>query len=146
MSNDALAFSFCLDLGRAHAGLTLQLDADLGAFHGLNFGDFTLLYQLLRAEQGRMPMAELARALGLPMSGLVRKIVPLEKTGLAERVAGPGADTRRHAALRPGGRQLVQGAVTTVEAHCRDALRAVDAQHLSAAHAALLAMSADKTH
>ena len=116
MSTDALAF--CLDLGRAHASLTLKLDDDLGAFHGLNFADFTLLYMLLRAEQGRMPMVELARTLGLSMSALIRKMVLLEKTGLAERVEGSGNDTRRHAALRSGGRQLVRDAVTTVEALC----------------------------
>jgi len=138
MSTDAL--SFCLDLGRAHASLTLKLDDDLGAFHGLNFDDFTLLYLLLRAEQGRMPMADLARTLGLSMSALIRKMVLLEKTGLAERVAGAGTDERRHAALRPGGRQLVRDAVTTVEAHCREAVHSIDQRQLSDAHAVLRAI------
>ena len=138
MSTDALAF--CLDLGRAHASLTLKLDDDLGAFHGLNFADFTLLYMLLRAEQGRMPMVELARTLGLSMSALIRKMVLLEKTGLAERVEGSGNDTRRHAALRSGGRQLVRDAVTTGEAHCKEAVRCVDQRQLADAHELLRAL------
>ncbi|WP_422086660.1 AsnC family transcriptional regulator [Variovorax sp.] len=138
MSTDAL--SFCLDLGRAHASLALKLDDDLGAFHGLNFADFTLLYLLLRTEQGRMPMADLARTLGLPMSALIRKMVLLEKTGLAERVAGAGTDNSRHAALRSGGRQLVRDAAATVEAHCKEAVRSIDQRHLSDAHAVLRAI------
>jgi DNA-binding MarR family transcriptional regulator len=137
------ALGFCLALGRAQASLTLRLDADLGAFHGLNFGDFTLLYLLMRADHGRLPMASLARTLGLPMSALMRKMVLLEKTGLAERVPGPETDPRRHAALRAGGRQLAQGAVATVEAHCKEAVHPIDPQHLCATHAALLAMSGD---
>lgn len=138
MSTDAL--SFCLDLGHAHARLALKLDDDLGAFHGLNFADFTLLYLLLRAEQGRMPMADLACTLGLPMSALIRRMLLLEKTGLAERVAGAGTDHRRHAALRSGGRQLVRDAVVTAEAHCRQAVRAIDQRQLSDAQAVLRAI------
>jgi DNA-binding MarR family transcriptional regulator len=138
------ALDFCMALGRAQASLALRLDADLGAFHGLNFGDFTLLYLLMRADDGRLPLASLARTLGLPMSALVRKMVLLEKTGLAERVPAPetgtDAGTRRHAALRPGGRQLVQGAVVTVEAHCKEAVRLIAPSNLPPAHAALLAL------
>lgn len=136
------ALDFCLALGHAQASLARRLDDDLGAFHGLNFGDFTLLYLLMRADQGRLPMASLARSLGLPMSALIRKMVLLEKTGLAERVAGTDTDARRHAVLRPGGRRLVQDAVLTVEAHCKEAVRPVEPECLRAAHAVLVAMSA----
>jgi predicted transcriptional regulator len=138
MSTDALAF--CLDLGRAHASLSLKLNEDLGAFHGLDYEDFTLLHLLLRAGNGRVPMAELAHTLGLPMSALIRKMVLLEKTGLAERVAQPDGDTRRHAAIRGGGKKLMQAAVTTVEAICADAVKSLDAQRLTDIHAALRAL------
>lgn len=137
---------FCLALGRAHASLSLRLEADLGAFHGLSFADFTLLCLLMHAEDGRMPMERLARDLGLAMSALVRKLVLLEKTGLAERVPGPGADICGHAALRAGGRQLMQSAVATVEAHCRQALRPVDPGRLSTAHQVLRALWNDEPH
>ncbi|CAA2105029.1 MarR family winged helix-turn-helix transcriptional regulator [Variovorax paradoxus] len=136
------ALDFCLALTHAQAGLARRLDDDLGAFHGLNFGDFTLLYLLMRSDHGRLPMPGLAHSLGLPVSALIRKMVLLEKTGLAERVAGPDTDARRHAALRPGGRRLVQDAVATVEAHCKEALRPVEPECLRAAHTALVAMSA----
>lgn len=134
------ALDFCLTLGRAHAQLELRLDADLGAFHGLDFSDFTLLHLLMGAHDNRLPMDRLARTLGVPMSALIRRLVLLEKTGLAERVAGPDADPRRHAALRPGGRQLLQGAVATVEAHCREALRPIAVERLHGARQVLRAM------
>lgn len=140
--NAADALDFCLALGRAHASLSLRLSDDLGAFHGLDFSDFTLLCVLMRAHETRMPMERLARTLGLPMSALMRRLVQLEKTGLAERVAGPEADPRRHAALRPGGRQLVQAALTTVEAHCLDALRPAAPGQLAGALQVLQALCA----
>lgn len=135
MSTDALGF--CLDLGRAHASLRLKLNEDLGAFHGLDYEDFTLLHLLLRAGNGHVPMAELAHTLGLPMSALIRKMVLLEKTGLAERMTGTDGDNRRHAVIRGGGKQLVQAALTTVEAICADAVKSLDPQRLPDLHAAL---------
>ena len=141
--NDIDALDFCLTLGRAHAQLHRRLDEDLGAFHGLNFSDFTLLHLLMGAHDARLPLDRLAHTLGLPMSALIRRMVLLEKTGLAERVAGPYADPRRHAALRPGGRQLAQGAVATVEAPCREALRPIAVERLHGARQVLTAMCGD---
>jgi DNA-binding MarR family transcriptional regulator len=141
--NSPDALDFCLTLSRAHASLGLRLDADLGAFHGLDFSDFTLLCTLLRADGARLPMARLARTLGLPMSALMRRMVLLEKTGLAERVHGSDTDPRRHAALRPGGRQLAQTALTTVEAHCRAFLQPVAHQRMQGALEVLATLAGD---
>lgn len=145
-ANTATALDFCLALGRAHASLGLRLGDDLGAFHGLDFSDFTLLNVLLRAEGAGMPLVPLvalARTLGLPMSTLMRRMVLLEKTGLAERVPGPAADPRRHAALRPGGRQLAQTALLTVEAHCKAFVQPVAHGRLQAAHEVLATLIGD---
>ncbi|MBT2334463.1 AsnC family transcriptional regulator [Variovorax paradoxus] len=138
MTVDALGL--CLNVSRAHASLKLKLHEDLGAFHGLEYEDFTLLHLLLRADDGRMPMADLAHALGLPVSALMRKMVLLEKTGLAERMAESNGDCRRHAAIRPGGTKLMQGAITTVEAVCADAVKSLDPAHLPSLDAALRAL------
>lgn len=137
------ALDFCLTLGRAQASLSLRLAADLGAFHGLDFSDFTLLCVLMRADGARMPLARLARTLGLPMSALMRRMVLLEKTGLAERVPGPDADPRRHAALRPGGRQLAQAALATVEAHCKAFVQPVAHERMREAHEVLATLAGD---
>lgn len=141
MTADALGL--CLAISRVHARLTLKLRDELGAFHGLDYEDFTLLHGLLRGEGGRMPMADLSRALGLPMSALLRKMASLEKTGLAERTGGTDEDSRRYAAIRPGGRKLMQAAVTTVEAICADAVKSLAPESLPQLNAALLALCLD---
>ncbi|MDH6169101.1 DNA-binding MarR family transcriptional regulator [Variovorax boronicumulans] len=143
MTADAL--DFCLAISRAHASLNLKLQEDLGAFHGLDYEDFRLLHLLLHAEGGRMAMAGLSHGLGLPMSALLRKMVLLEKTGLAERTAGADEDRRRHATIRPGGRKLMQAAVTTVEAICADAVESLAPESLPPLHAALLAFCLART-
>ena len=142
MSVDPLRL--CLNIGRAHASLNLKLHEDLGAFHGLDYEDFTLLHRLLCAEGGRMAMADLARSLGLPISALIRKMVLLEKTGLAEPTAGANGEGR-HATIRPGGRKLMQAAITTVEAICADAVKSLAPESLPQIDAALLAFCHDDT-
>ncbi|AGU49768.1 putative transcriptional regulator, MarR-type [Variovorax paradoxus B4] len=142
MSIDPL--NLCLTIGRVHASLNLKLQEELGAFHGLNYEDFTLLHRLLSAEGGSMPAAELARSLGLPVSALIRKMVLLEKSGLAERTAGANGDGR-HAAIRPGGRKLMQAAVTTAEAICANAVKSLAPQSLPQINVALLALCHDDT-
>lgn len=136
------ALGFCLGIGRAYASLNLRLQEDLGAFHGMDFGDFTLLHGLLNAPHGRMRMSHLAHLLGLSLSALTRRMVVLEKTGLAERVAVPGEEDRRHAAIRTGGRRRMQEAITTAEAICEKAVQALDPDRLPQIHAAMLTLCA----
>ena len=132
------ALDFFLAVTRAQARLARRVDDDLGAFHGLSFEDFDLLYLLMRADDGRLPMNALARTLGISMTTLVRRMVLLEKTGLAQRLPGPATAKQRYAALRLGGRQLVQGAVATAEGHCKDAVGLIDASSLASAPTTLL--------
>ncbi|WP_242630827.1 AsnC family transcriptional regulator [Variovorax paradoxus] len=132
----------CLNIGRAHASLNLKLQEELGAFHGLDYEVFTLLHRLLSTEGGCMRAADLARSLGVPISALVRKMVLLEKSGLAERTAGLKGDGL-HATIRPGGRKLMQAAVTTAEAICADAVKSLAPESLSQINVALLALCHD---
>jgi len=143
MSIDPL--DLCLNIGRAHAAVNLKPQEHLGAFHGLSYEDFTLLHRLLRAEGGCMPAVDLARSLGLPISALIRKMVLLEKSGLAERTAGANGNGR-HAALRPGGRKLMQAAVTTAEAICAETVKSLAPESLCQINAALLALCHDAPH
>lgn len=142
MSIDPL--DLCLNIGRAHASLNLKLQEELGAFHGLDYEDFTLLHRLLCAEGGCMSAADLARSLGLSISTLIRKMVLLEKSGLAERTAGANGGGL-HATIRPGGRKLMQAAVTTAEAICADAVKSLAPESLSQINVALLALCHDDT-
>lgn len=104
---------------QAHAQGVLQLDEELGLRHGLDWADLVLLNALDAAdahEREGASVAALARALHSPASQLLRRLLPLEKTGLLARQAeGPGP---RRVRLRPAGRHLLGEARETAQAVC----------------------------
>lgn len=99
----------------AQAALRLHLDEELGTHHGLAWDDFVLL-AALDAAGGVVSTQALARRLGMSASGLVLRLLPLQKTGLVERAAAqPGV---REVRLRPAGRRLLGEARETAQVVC----------------------------
>lgn len=113
MSEEAL--QACVNRHLEHAGLVFVLDDELGTHHGLSWADFVLL-TVLDAAGGTAPATSLARTLCTRASQLLLRLLPLEKTGLVERVAGD--DGQRRVRLRPPGRQLLQEARGTAADVC----------------------------
>ena len=87
MSEEAL--QACVDRHLEHAAFVFMLDDELGTHHGLSWADFVLL-TVLDAAGGAAPATELARTLRMRASHLLLRLLPLEKTGLVERIAGHG--------------------------------------------------------
>ena len=112
------ALAFCLGLHRAHASLRHKLDEDLGFFHGIGWDDFVLL-SLLEESAAGVPITRLSQSLRISPSAALRRLPPLEKTGLVVRERGGGL----RAVLRPAGARLVREARETAAAHCEQALR-----------------------
>lgn len=113
MSDSALQGA--LALHRAHAALRLRLDEELGTLHGLAWDDFVLL-DAIEAAGGASSTRALAGRLGLTPSALVLRLLPLEKTGLVERVsAGEGG---RRVLLRGSARGLLREARETAQVVC----------------------------
>lgn len=110
---------FCLALHHAHASLQRKLDDELGTYHGIGFADFALLDMLARTELGRAGIPDMVRPLGQSEAALVRRLVALEKIGLAMRDGGAG---RRQAVLRPAGKALVKAAQETASRICNEAV------------------------
>lgn len=113
MSEEAL--QACLDRHLEHAALVFRLDDELGTHHGLWWADFVLL-TVLDAAGGAAPATALARTLRTPASHLLRRLLPLEKTGVVERAAD--GDGKRRVTLRPHGRQLLTEARSTAATAC----------------------------
>jgi len=113
MSEEAL--QACIRRHLTHAAEVFILDDELGTHHGLSWADFMLL-TVLDAAGGTAPALELARASRMRASHLVLRLLPLEKTGLVERVADGAGN--RHVTLRPPGRQLLNEARCTAAAAC----------------------------
>lgn len=111
----AEALQACLERHLAHAAMVLGLDEELGSHHGLSWADFVLL-TMLDAAGGAAPVSTLARGLRTPASQVLLRLLPLEKTGLVERVAGE--DGTRRVTLRPQGRQLLHEARDTAANAC----------------------------
>lgn len=126
----APALDLCLDISQAHARLQLALDDALGTWHGIAHADFILLHALARAEGGRLPLAALVAPLGVPQSAVVRRLIPLEKTGHIARDAG-------HVSLLPAGRAVLDQARATAGALCAEALQGLPEGATDAAAALL---------
>jgi MarR family transcriptional regulator, organic hydroperoxide resistance regulator len=104
----------CLNFHRVYAQLRLQLDEELGIFHGIDFDDFALLHALAGAD-GPTSLARLSAELGVARSVMLRRLRPLEKIGLVDFHGGV---TDRRIALRPAGRGLITTANETVGGVC----------------------------
>jgi DNA-binding MarR family transcriptional regulator len=113
MSEEAL--QACLERHLEHAALVFKLDDVLGTHHGLSWADFVLL-TVLDTAGGAAPAKELARALCMPASHLLLRLLPLEKTGRVERAAD--GDGKRRVTLRPQGRRLLRKARDTAAHAC----------------------------
>ena len=83
-----------------------------------------------------MPVAELARPLGLQLSAVTRELVRLEKIGLVQRETSAG-DAKRIVVIRPAGKRLLGEALATAEAVCAEAIRELSPDALPGIEAAL---------
>jgi DNA-binding MarR family transcriptional regulator len=116
------SLDFCMRLARAHASLVRRLDGQLGALHGLSFGDFAVLLEISRAPTGRLRRVDLAECLGLTASAVTRMLIPLEKIGLVSRQKDKHDARVGYAALTKAGERVLKEAVATAELASREAL------------------------
>ena len=99
------AIEACLAWHGDYTGLRCLLDDVLATHHGIDFDDFALLHRLARAGGQPVALAALAAALGASRSAMLRRLRPLEKTGL---VSGAGAAAGYRVTLRPAGLRLLR--------------------------------------
>ena len=118
------ALNTVLSLCRVRAHVVRELDADLGAFHGVSLSDLALLIELQSAPEHKLRRVELANHLGVTPSGVARQLAPLERMGLVGRE--PHARDARLAlvVLTEAGRRLVDDAVPAAEHSAERALGA----------------------
>ena len=102
-----------IGLLETHKRLTRQVEAELGAAHGLTLSSLELLTRLARAEHRMLRLTTLAGEAGLSLSRVSRIIDTLERRGLVER--RPSAeDTRaKDAYLTAEGLELQRSAEGT---------------------------------
>jgi DNA-binding MarR family transcriptional regulator len=105
----------CLSFQTAYAKLRLQLDEELGTYHGIDFDDFALLHSLASKGAGTAGLEIIAADLGTSRSAILRRLRPLEKIGL---IAYYGDIKDRHVTLRTPGRSLIRTAHDTIDRVC----------------------------
>jgi MarR family transcriptional regulator, organic hydroperoxide resistance regulator len=103
-----------LERERAHAAVSFALDDALGTHHGISWSDYVLLQSLDEAGSA-MPYPELAGRMSMLRSQLLRKVLPLEKTGLVAHTSTEAGD--RAALLSDAGRRLLREARETAAFH-----------------------------
>jgi DNA-binding MarR family transcriptional regulator len=100
----------------AHSVLTRELDALLGAAHGMPLVEFEVLLKLWLAG-GRLRMSELADAALLSRSGLTRIVDELESLGLVSREHDEHDGRVLLATITPLGRRRLRAARKSHLAH-----------------------------
>lgn len=102
-----------IGLLEAHKHLTRELDAELGAEHGLTLSALEALSRLASADRRAVRLSDLAAGCGLSLSRISRIIDSLEARGLVERrgVQSDGRAVEAH--LTDAGLQLVCRAQAT---------------------------------
>jgi DNA-binding MarR family transcriptional regulator len=88
---------------RAHAGLTRQLERELGAEAGIPLAWYDVLLQLAEAPERRLRMAELAERVLLSRSGLTRLVDRLQAEQLVVRQPAPDDARGMYTVLTPQG-------------------------------------------
>ena len=71
----------------AHAQIRRQLERELQAEQALGLGEYEVLLLLVRADDRRLRMSELADLLGLSRSGVTRLVDRLQAEALVERAS-----------------------------------------------------------
>jgi DNA-binding MarR family transcriptional regulator len=100
----------------AHSVLTRELDALLGAAHGMALVEFEVLLKLWLAG-GRLRMSELADAALVSRSGLTRIVDELERLGLVSREPDEHDGRVLLATITPLGRRRLRTARKSHLAH-----------------------------
>jgi DNA-binding MarR family transcriptional regulator len=133
LNSIAPGLEFCLRLAKAHAAVVRRFDRRLGAFHGIGFGDFVVLWHLGNEPQGKLRGVDLAEKVGLTASAVTRILIPLEKIGLVARQPDPRDARVSYAALTAAGRRILKESVETAELIAQDAIGADPVPRLAAA-------------
>jgi DNA-binding MarR family transcriptional regulator len=131
------ALDFCLRLARAQAAMVRRLDAALGGYFGIGFGDFMLLSHLSKAPGGRLRRVDLAERQGLTASGVTRTLLPLEKIGLVGREPDPRDARVGYAVITATGQELLDNATVTARQVSAELLRNSTPDQLEALAAVL---------
>lgn len=112
MKNTQPQLKFFIDLAQAQAKIARVFDRSLG---GLGLSDFTVLYHLSRAKDGRMRRIDLAHKVGLTASGVTRMLLPMEKIGLVKREASTEDARVSFVELAPGGKRRLDESMERAE-------------------------------
>ncbi|MGA8534595.1 MAG: MarR family transcriptional regulator [Candidatus Tumulicola sp.] len=102
-----------LRLSKTHAAVTRELDARVGAHHGLGFAELRLLRALAEAPEVRLRPTDLAAQLEVTASGVTRAVLPLEKRGIVRRERDSADARSSRVVLTPSGRALAEDASHT---------------------------------
>ena len=85
MTQTSAPLATVLDLALARTLVLRDVDASLGAHHGVSLSDLAILLELRDAPGQRLRRVELANRLGITPSGVARQLQPLERIGVVGR-------------------------------------------------------------
>lgn len=103
---------FIMELSKTQAILARRFDSGLG---GLGLNEFTILYTLNVASEGKMRRIDLANKIGLTASGITRLLLPMEKIGLVKGGESEKDARARYIMIAPGGKRKLDEAIERMD-------------------------------
>ncbi len=121
-----------LIMQQTHIGTLLNKKLDLSlSMHGINFTEFTVMYNLYMAQNKKLSRSSLAEKVGLTASGITRVLLPMDKNHLVTKESNPRDARQSLVVITDVGIEVLQNAQITVEHSADVILSLLDQDELS---------------
>jgi DNA-binding MarR family transcriptional regulator len=123
--------SFVINLSNLNSLISRNIDAGLGAVHGIGFTEYMILFHLNNAHKKTMRRIDLANSIGLTASGITRVVSPMEKIGLVQKEENPRDARVSLVKISSAGEEVLNDATVTINDYVKRLLENISGKQLN---------------
>lgn len=129
MSTLSNSMQLILTLVKTHGQVVKPLESAL-SYHGLSFTEWLVMHRLSQVSDNTLKRATLATSIGVTASGVTRLLLPMEKTGLVEKVTKARDARVSLVRLTAAGMQAYNDATNSIEFGADNVTNMMNAQQI----------------